>query len=77
MTELTRNGVCVVCSGPKAILDIDATVEFLETLSVPLVTKGPLGAKVPAFWSRESNSVSPIALDSDMEIANFFGILLL
>jgi pseudouridylate synthase len=35
--ELASQRVCVVCSGPKSILDVAATVERLETLGIPLV----------------------------------------
>ena len=37
LAELAARQVCVVCSGPKSILDVAATVERLETLGIPLV----------------------------------------
>jgi pseudouridylate synthase len=37
LQELATRRICVVCSGPKSILDVPATVERLETLGVPLV----------------------------------------
>jgi pseudouridylate synthase len=37
LAELAARPVCVVCSGPKSILDVEATVERLETLAIPLV----------------------------------------
>ncbi|HYM50999.1 MAG TPA: pseudouridine-5'-phosphate glycosidase [Candidatus Limnocylindrales bacterium] len=37
LDELAHRKVCVVCSGPKSILDVEATVERLETLGIPLI----------------------------------------
>ena len=37
LTELSRKPVCVVCAGPKSTLDREATLEYLETLGVPVV----------------------------------------
>lgn len=37
LTSLGRTPVCVVSSGAKSILDLPATLEALETLSVPVV----------------------------------------
>ena len=52
LPELGRTPVAVVCAGVKSILDIGATLERLETLSVPVVG---LGTDVfPSFWLRES-----------------------
>ena len=42
----------VVCAGAKAILDLPATLEYLETMSVPVVGYGT--DEFPAFYSRES-----------------------
>ena len=50
--ELARSPVCVVSAGPKAILDVPATAEVLETLGVPVVGWGT--AELPAFWSASS-----------------------
>ena len=38
--ELSRSRVAVVCAGVKAILDIGRTLEFLETLGVPVIGHG-------------------------------------
>lgn len=40
LLELARSPVCVVCAGAKSILDLPATLEALETLSVPVVGLG-------------------------------------
>ena len=42
----------VVCSGAKSLLDLPATLEFLETLGVPVI--GLATEELPAFFSRES-----------------------
>jgi pseudouridylate synthase len=42
----------VVCAGAKAILDLPATLEYLETMSVPVIGYGT--DDFPAFYSRKS-----------------------
>lgn len=37
LEELARTPVIVVCSGPKSILDVDLTLEYLETRGVPVL----------------------------------------
>ena len=39
LEELGRTPVAVVCAGPKAILDVPATLEYLETRGVPVVAR--------------------------------------
>ncbi len=50
--ELGRTPVCVVSAGAKAVLDLPATLEVLETAGVPVV--GFRTREFPAFWSRSS-----------------------
>jgi pseudouridine-5'-phosphate glycosidase len=69
LTELSRTDVAVVCAGPKALLDVPKTLEYLETLGVPVITAG--GDRFPAFWSRDSGLPTPIRLDEPAEIARF------
>jgi pseudouridylate synthase len=52
LLELARTPIIVVCAGAKAILDLNATVEFLETVSVPVI--GYQTDDFPAFYSRSS-----------------------
>jgi pseudouridine-5'-phosphate glycosidase len=52
LPELARTPVVVVCAGAKAILDLDATLEYLETASVPVL--GYQTDEFPAFYSRSS-----------------------
>jgi len=59
----------VVCAGAKAILDLPATLEYLETMSVPVVGYGT--DEFPAFYSRESGLDVSVRLDSPEEIVAF------
>lgn len=59
----------VVCAGAKAILDLPATLEYLETMSVPIVGYGT--DEFPAFYSRESGLVVSINLDNPHDIVEF------
>jgi pseudouridylate synthase len=52
LPELARSPLVVVCAGAKAILDLPATLEILETLGVPVV--GYRTGEFPAFYSVES-----------------------
>jgi len=52
LTELSRTPVLVVCAGAKSILDLDLTLEYLETLGVPVI--GWQTDEFPAFYVRHS-----------------------
>jgi pseudouridine-5'-phosphate glycosidase len=52
LAEIARRRVCVVSSGPKAILDVSATAEALETLGV--LAAGWRTSELPAFYSGSS-----------------------
>lgn len=52
LPELARTPLVVVCAGAKAILDLDATLEYLETNGTPVV--GYQTDEFPAFYSRNS-----------------------
>jgi pseudouridine-5'-phosphate glycosidase len=58
LEELARTPMAVVCAGPKAILDIPATLEYLETRGVPVVTMGQ--DELPGFYARSSGIRSPV-----------------
>jgi pseudouridylate synthase len=60
LEELARTQVAVVCAGPKAILDVPATLEYLETRGVPVVAVGT--AEMPGFWSRGSGTTAPASV---------------
>ena len=57
LEELGRTPMVVVCAGPKAILDVPATLEYLETRGVPVVTIGQ--RELPGFYARSSGLPSP------------------
>jgi len=59
----------VVCAGAKAILDLPATLEYLETMSVPVVGYGT--DEFPAFYSRESGLDVSVNLDNPKDIVDF------
>jgi pseudouridylate synthase len=59
----------VVCAGAKAILDLPATLEYLETMSVPVVGYGT--DEFPAFYSRGSGLEVSIRLNTPQEIVEF------
>jgi len=59
----------VVCAGAKSILDLPATLEYLETMSVPVVGFGT--DQFPAFYSRESGLDVSVRLDTPQEITAF------
>ena len=67
LPELARTPVIVVCAGVKAILDLPATLEWLETHSVPVVGYGT--NEFPAFYSRESGLPLEARADSPAEVA--------
>jgi pseudouridine-5'-phosphate glycosidase len=52
LAEISRRRVCVVCAGPKVILDLAATAEMLETLCVPVW--GYRTSELPAFFTDAS-----------------------
>ncbi len=67
LQELGHTPVTVVAAGAKAILDIDKTLEVLETLGVPVIAYGQ--DAFPAFWSRQSHMTAPLRLDTAADIA--------
>lgn len=54
LVVLGKTPVAVICAGVKAILDIFKTLEFLETLGVPVISIGK-GDTFPAFYSRRTS----------------------
>jgi len=69
LDELARTPVIVVCAGAKAILDVEKTLEVLETRGVPVV--GYRTDVMPAFWSSRSSLPAPLRLDEPTDIARF------
>jgi len=69
--ELTKSSIIVVCAGVKAILDISATLEWLETHQVPAV--GYQTDEFPGFYSRHTG-LAVDRVDTPEEIAARFEI---
>ena len=67
LPELARTPVAVVCAGVKAILDLPATLEWLETAGVPVI--GFQTDEFPAFYSRTSGLKLEARADSAGEVA--------
>ncbi len=67
LPTLAENAITVVSAGVKSVLDIPATLERLETLSVPVVGYGT--REFPAFWLRESGYQLDWAVDGAPEVA--------
>ena len=67
LTEMAQTSVAVVSAGVKSILDIGLTLEYLETLGIPVLTFGQ--DEFPAFYSSKSGFPSPLRSDSESEIA--------
>jgi pseudouridine-5'-phosphate glycosidase len=72
LEELGRTPMAVVCAGPKAILDVPATLEYLETHGVPVVTIGQ--AELPGFYARSSGLASPQTAASVEEAARIAAV---
>jgi pseudouridylate synthase len=68
LTVLSRTPITVVSAGVKSILDIPATLERLETLSVAVV--GYQTSRFPAFWLSDSGYDLDWRVDSAAEIAD-------
>jgi pseudouridylate synthase len=67
LDELARTPVLVVCSGPKSILDVDLTLEYLETRGVPVV--GWRTTELAGFYARDSGRMLAGAVESAVEAA--------
>jgi len=67
LMELGRTPVTVVCAGAKAILDLPATLEVLETQGVPVI--GYQTDEFPAFYSRASGLPVDLRVETPEEIA--------
>ena len=68
LTEMGQTNVAIVAAGVKSILDIGLTLEYMETLGIPVVTYGQ--DEFPSFYSSKSGFDSPLRLDSAAAIAD-------
>jgi pseudouridine-5'-phosphate glycosidase len=69
LTQLANTPITVICSGAKSILDIARTLEWLETVGVPVI--GWQTDEFPAFFSRSSGLSVQMSVDSIDELALF------
>jgi len=69
LEELSSSKVAVVCAGIKSILDLEKTLEYLETKGVELI--GYQTDKLPAFYTRTSPFNVDYNLQTPEEIATF------
>ena len=67
LTEMSHTNVAVVSAGVKSILDIGLTLEYLETMGIPVVTFGQ--DEFPSFYSTKSGFNSPLRMDEPQAIA--------
>lgn len=67
LTQLARTPLVVVCAGAKAILNLPATLEMLETLGVPVI--GYQTDEFPAFYSRSSGLSVSARAETPQEIS--------
>jgi pseudouridine-5'-phosphate glycosidase len=67
LPTLSSVPVAVVCSGAKSILDLAATVEWLETAGVPIVGYGT--SEFPAFYARQSGLSVDTVVDTPQQAA--------
>lgn len=70
LPALARYPVLTVCAGAKSILDLEATVEMLETLGI--TTLGYQTERFPAFYSHDSDLPVDHRIDSPEEAAEIF-----
>jgi pseudouridylate synthase len=70
LSELARTQVLVVCAGAKSILDLAATLEYLETAGVPVLGLGT--AEFPAFYSSESGLAASARVENTTEAARLW-----
>ena len=70
LQELAQTPVIVVCAGAKAILDLPATLEYLETHGVTVVGYGT--DDFPAFYSRTSGLPVDVRCDTPQEVSDLW-----
>ncbi|MBQ7509159.1 MAG: pseudouridine-5'-phosphate glycosidase [Spirochaetales bacterium] len=70
LDEFTKTPVMVVCAGAKAILDLNLTMEYLETKGIPVYCYRT--DELPAFYTRNSGIRAPFRADSARELADIW-----
>ena len=72
LPELARTPVLTFCAGAKSILDLAATLEFLETWGVPVVGLGT--DEFPGFFYRSTGLAVDITCDTPEDVAALWRI---
>lgn len=72
LEEIAVRNVVVVCSGAKSILDLNLTMEYLETKSVPVM--GYQTNEMPAYMAIESGIKLPCQMNSVSAVAAAYNI---
>ncbi len=70
LPEIARTAMVVVCSGAKAILDLAATLEWLETHGVPVVGYGT--DDLPGFYARSSGLPLEVRADTPASVSELW-----
>lgn len=72
LTEMSNTDVAIVSAGVKSILDIGLTLEYLETMGIPVITYGQ--DEFPSFYSAKSGFKSPLRIDETNQIASMLKV---
>lgn len=67
LQELAKTNVTVICAGAKSILDLPLTLEYLETMGVPVL--GYKTKELPAFYTAHSGLNVDYQINSALEAA--------
>ncbi len=68
LQELAKTNVTVICAGAKAILDLPLTLEYLETMGVPVL--GYKTNELPAFYTAHSGLKVDYKIEDEKDAAN-------
>lgn len=68
LIEIAKSPIAVICAGAKAILDLPKTLEFLETMSVPVI--GYKTKVLPAFYTATTSHTLHMHVDDVTSLAN-------
>lgn len=71
--QFRETDMIVVSAGCKSILDIPKTIEYLETIGVPVI--GYKTENFPAFYSRDSGINIDMSVDNSYEIAQIYKVM--
>ena len=72
LEEITERNVIVVCSGAKSILDLNLTMEYLETKAVSVI--GYRTDELPAYMARTSGIKLTCRMDDVDTVADTYAI---